>query len=232
MIKKGLWIALEGGDGAGKTTVQEQLAVMLTYQGLNVVLTREPGGNDYSEKMRALIFAPEIADDPKSQLFGFVLARRRNIYQTINPALENSQIIIADRSEGSTYAYQVFEYGLTFEEVSTINNYATDNLKPDLTILLDVELKTGLERVQKAKALDANYFDHQKLKSLEKRRAGYLELAKNYQKYNLNPWIIIDANQPLDQVCQDAFNQICQFFNIPVRETHSQSNLTSLTASE
>ncbi len=213
-LEKGLWIALEGGDGSGKTTVHEKLAVRLTFDGYQVTPTREPGGNDYSEKMRELIFAKSIENDPRSQLLGFVLARRRNIIQTVLPALAEGKIVLSDRSEGSSFAYQVFEYGLDFDKVYATNNFATEGIKPDLTILLDVDIDIGTERVKKAKNLEtSNYFDHDQREALEKRRAGYLELARHYQKYHLNPWVIVDANQNLESVYQEAYQQIKLFLN-------------------
>lgn len=212
-MKKGYWIALEGGDGSGKTTVQERLAVKLAFEGYDVITTREPGGNEYSEAMRQLIFSPTIKDDPKSQLLGFILARRRNIIETIIPALEQGKIIISDRSENSSFAYQAFEYGLDFDLVQQINNFGTDGIKPDLTLLLDVEIATGIARVQQAKSIDANYFDHSRIEGLEKRQNGYLEMAKNYQDFNLNPWIIIDANQDLETVCEQSTEAVTKFID-------------------
>ena len=212
-MKKGYWIALEGGDGSGKTTVQERLAVKLAFEGYDVITTREPGGNEYSEAMRQLIFSPTIKEDPKSQLLGFILARRRNIIETIIPALEQGKIIISDRSENSSFAYQAFEYGLDFDLVQQINNFGTDGIKPDLTLLLDVEISTGIARVQQAKSIDANYFDHSRIEGLEKRQNGYLEMAKNYQKYQINPWIIIDANQDLETVCEQSTEAVTKFID-------------------
>ena len=113
MIKeKGLWIAFEGNDGSGKTIMADAIGDYLEDQGLEIVRTREPGGNPYSEELRKLIFNNEVADDGETQLLLFTAARRRNILKTVLPALIQGKVVLSDRSQGSTFAYQHFQFGI------------------------------------------------------------------------------------------------------------------------
>ena len=197
--KQGLWIAFEGNDGSGKSTQLKQYADYLTREGgLDVVVTREPGGNPYSEKLRSLIFDGEVSEDGETQLLLFTAARRRNIRQTVLPALNEGKIVLSDRSQGSTFAYQHFQFGIPWEMVATINTFATEGVQPDYTFLLDVDIPVGLARMQQAKGIEANHFDNAAMEDLFKRREGYLKLAEI-----LPNWIVINANNDQDTVMRD-----------------------------
>lgn len=199
MIKKqGLWIAVEGNDGTGKTTQLKNLADYLKKQNYQVVETREPGGNPYSEEIRKLLFQNEIADDPKTQLLLFTASRRRNILKVILPALKSGAFVLSDRSELSTFAYQHSQFGLPLKEILKINNFATDLVKPDLTILLDVDVETAKKRMEKNLGDRANYFDKANLEKWEKRRRGYLMLAKKFKNI-----LVINAKLLAKIVFQD-----------------------------
>lgn len=201
--KQGLWIAFEGNDGSGKSTQIVRVAEYLQGLGIEVVTTREPGGNPYSEKLRGMIFDPEIAEDPITQLYLFAGARRRNILVTVKPALEAGKVVLSDRSEGSTYDYQHYQFGLPFGKVKEINDYATGGIQPNYTFVLDVDPEIGLQRMQVAKGVEANHFDLASQNDRIKRREGYLMLAKK-----LPHWIVIDANQGKDKVFQDIVGAI------------------------
>lgn len=203
MKNRNIWIAFEGIDGCGKTTQIKKCVEALKAQGLKVVETREPGGNEYSEVVRKLIFNPEVAEDPISQLYLFDVARRRNIFKIVLPAWKENQIIISDRSEGSTFAYQHFQFGLPWNKVKEINDYATEGVKPTLTILLDVDVEIGLKRTMQTRGEILNHFDQANIGNITKRRKGYLKLVKNYKKYKLNSWIKVDANKSQEEVYQE-----------------------------
>jgi len=206
----GVWVAIEGGDGCGKSSQTKKVTQYFSEQGYHVIETREPGGNPHSETLRKSIFDPEIANDPITQLFEFVAARRRTILTTIEPGIESGALIIADRSEGSTFAYQHFQGGLNWEIVKKINDIGTEGRRPDLTIYLDVDVDAGIERVKKAKGIDANYFDNVDRQSLIARRAGYKKLTKEWSARGLNPWVLVDSNQPLEKVTDDIIKVIAE----------------------
>lgn len=199
MVKeKGLWIAFEGNDGSGKTMMAEAVGDYLEDLGLEVVRTREPGGNEYSEKLRKLIFDNEVAEDGETQLLLFTAARRRNIFKTVLPAALAGKIILSDRSQGSTFAYQHFQFGIPWEMVSRINTFATQGVQPNYTVLLDVSENVGNERMRKAKGYEANHFDKADFVNLTKRRMGYLYLAKE-----LDNWTVINADNDQETVFKD-----------------------------
>lgn len=207
MIKeKGIWIAFEGNDGSGKTLQIQKVAEYLRNQGLDVVETREPGGNPYSEKLRSLIFDSEVAQDGETQILLFTAARRRNILKTVLPAVNEGKIVLSDRSQGSTFAYQHFQFGLPWEMVSYINSFATQGVQPDYTFLLDVDEEIGRERMRQAKGSEANHFDQADLVNLIRRRNGYLQLARRFDN-----WIIIDANQNENKVLTDIIRWSKQY---------------------
>jgi dTMP kinase len=176
--KKGIWIAFEGNDGSGKTTQLKKVAEYLKKSGHQVIEIREPGGNPYSEEIRNLLFRDEVSGDPRTQLLLFTAARRRNILSVILPALISGAIVLSDRCELSTFAYQQFQFGLPPEEILEINNFATDGIKPDVVILLDVEIEIAKNRLVQNKAKKTNHFDEASEMSWIKRKEGYLKLAK------------------------------------------------------
>lgn len=209
----GVWIAFEGIDGSGKSNQLERFEEYLTLErGIGPVNTSaEPGGEGSSlhrTTLRRLAFDKNIENDPITQLFEFLANRRRHILENIEPDLANGVIHLSDRSEGSTVAYQVFQYGLDRKTVMDMNDYATGGLRPHLTMLLDVDEKIGYQRKHGSKEGASNYFDCATLKDLEKRRKGYLWQAENFDELNLNPWVIIDANKSKDEVFQDIVEAV------------------------
>ena len=144
----GLFIALEGGDGAGKSTQARLLADALTEAGFDVVLTREPGGTPAAEAIRAIVLSPEYAGlDPRAEALLFAAARSEHVHRLIRPALERGAIVITDRYVDSSIAYQGVARGLGVDVIAEINLWATQDTLPDLTVLLDVDASTGLDRV-------------------------------------------------------------------------------------
>lgn len=214
--KRGVWIAFEGNDYAGKSEQSKRFAEYLTHDlGLGPVIeTREPGGYWLAEKIRELILDPEIAQDPETQLLLFTAARRRNIIRTVWPAVGAGAIVLSDRSEGSTFAYQHFQSGLSFKTVDFINDFATDGRKPDLSVLLDITEQEAFFRRDKRSGAKST-FDTSNYADFKARRMGYLKLAKNPEKYGLNPWVVIDANKDKDGVFDDIVQAIKKTKLIP-----------------
>jgi dTMP kinase len=142
----GLFIVVEGPEGAGKSTLVRWLADRFQGEGRPVVTVREPGGTPVAEAARKVVlhFPQELA--PAEELFLFLLARAHVVRTVIRPALEAGQVVLADRFELSTMAYQVAGGGLPYDEVARANRMATGGLVPDLTLVLDVPLAVGRER--------------------------------------------------------------------------------------
>ncbi|GAA3274504.1 dTMP kinase [Paenarthrobacter aurescens] len=143
----GLFIAFEGGDGAGKSTQAARLSDALEAQGLSVLRTREPGGTPIGEKLRSLVLDHGHGTiDPRTEALMFAAARAAHATQVIRPALADGTVVITDRYIDSSVAYQGAGRGLGAEGVLSLNEWATEGLHPDLTVLLDVDPSDGRQR--------------------------------------------------------------------------------------
>jgi len=154
-MTRGLLVALEGPEGAGKSTLARVLLARLAEEGIPALAVREPGGTDSAEAIRRVLLEPGDHLEPTSELFLFLAARADLVAKVIRPALEAGTLVLADRYELSTEAYQCGGRGLDRGLFLTANQAATGGLSPDLTLVLDVPAGAGLERVRKAgKQLD------------------------------------------------------------------------------
>jgi dTMP kinase len=143
----GLFIAFEGGDGAGKSTQAARLSDALESRGLSVLRTREPGGTPIGEKLRSLVLDHGHGTiDARTEALMFAAARAAHAAQVIRPALAEGTVVITDRYVDSSVAYQGAGRGLGAEGVLTLNEWATEGLRPDLTVLLDVDPSDGRQR--------------------------------------------------------------------------------------
>lgn len=144
----GLFLAFEGGDGAGKSTQARLLAEALTARGLDVVVTREPGGTPAAEAIRHVVLTPEFAGlDARAEALLYAASRAEHVARLVRPALERGAVVITDRYMDSSIAYQGIGRGLGPDVVGQINLWGTHGLLPDLTVLLDVEAGAGLARL-------------------------------------------------------------------------------------
>ncbi len=169
--RKGLFITFEGTEGAGKSTLIRHVGDRLIDRGLEVTITREPGGSGVAEKIRSLIL--NEAMHPWTELFLYEAARAEHLAQTVRPALSSGQIVLCDRFTDSTLAYQAHARGLPWAKVHALNRFATDGLRPDLTVLIDIDPALGLER-----ARDKNRFEAEGLEFQKKVRQGFLKALR------------------------------------------------------
>ena len=182
----GLFITIEGPDGAGKSTQVKLLADYLRKLGLEVILTREPGGTDLAEKIRELLLAPTgetVA--PMTEVLLYAASRAQHVEGLIKPALARGAVVISDRFVDSSVAYQGFGRGLGVDEVWQINQWALGGLLPSLTIILDLELFIGRQRTAERDQKQAGGPDRLEQENLEfhqKVRDGFLSLAKQDPK--------------------------------------------------
>lgn len=192
--KKFFFIVFEGIEGTGKSFQIEKLRKNLRKNKLNSIKTREPGGSKSAEKIRKLIFAKNSNKLHKLTDFYLMLAsRNEHIQNTILKAKKNNDIIISDRFTDSTYAYQVVGNNID-KRINYINKkYITNNLKPDLTIILKSNLKIIFERLKKRKVI--NKFDKLTSKFYVKVQNSFLKIAKNKKDY-----IVIDSSKNNDDV--------------------------------
>ncbi|MEH7130407.1 dTMP kinase [Neobacillus drentensis] len=176
-MTRGIFITFEGPDGAGKSTIID----MVAKQFENVLLTREPGGIDIAEQIRAVILNKEnTAMDPRTEALLYAAARRQHLIEKVRPALDEGKIVLCDRFVDSSLAYQGYARGLGIEEVFAINQFAIENLMPELTIYFEIEPELGLERINKNKGREINRLDLENLEFHQKVSEGYQLLIKRF----------------------------------------------------
>ena len=200
-MSKGFLVSLEGPEGAGKTSVLEALIPILEDRGVEVLTTREPGGVLIGEKIREVILDPSHTEmDPKTELLLYIASRRQHLVEKVLPALAAGKLVIMDRFIDSSVAYQGFGRGLDIEAIDWLNEFATDGLKPDLTLYFDIEVEEGLARIAANSNREINRLDMEGLDLHRKVRQGYLSLLEK----EANRIVKIDASLPLDQVIENT----------------------------
>jgi len=186
--ERALFITLEGGEGSGKSTQARALAAALEKRGYAVCLTREPGGTELGRAIQSMLEADQ-APTPPAELLLFVADRVQHVHEVIAPALAAGKIVVCDRFADSTLAYQGFGRGLDASLIRRLNDEATGELKPGLTVLLDLPPEAGLGR-------EGTQLDVTGRESLEfhgRVREGFLALAKE----EAERLVVIDATLPL-----------------------------------
>jgi dTMP kinase len=197
-----VFITLEGPEGSGKTSQIGPLAEFLRQQGLDVLTTREPGGTPIGDQIRAVLHSLDnTAMHPRTEALLFQSARAQLVEQVIRPQLQRGGIVISDRYADSTLAYQGYGHGLPLEQVQAMINFATGELKPDLTMLLDVDVEMGLQR--RSKGGGWNRLDAYTLDFHRRVRQGYHRLAQAEPQR----WVILDAAQTPERV-QEIMRQV------------------------
>ena len=200
-MSKGFLVSLEGPEGAGKTSILEALIPILEDRGIEVLSTREPGGVLIGEKIREVILDPSHTEmDPKTELLLYIASRRQHLVEKVLPALAAGKLVIMDRFIDSSVAYQGFGRGLDKEAIDWLNEFATDGLKPDLTLYFDIEVEEGLARIAANSDREVNRLDMEGLDLHRKVRRGYLSLLEK----ETDRIVKIDASLPLDQVIENT----------------------------
>lgn len=195
-----LFITFEGPEGSGKTTQIELLTGYLEEKGYSVLATREPGGTSIGDQIRTILLDPHNTEMlPASEALLFSAARAQIVNQVIRPHLEQGDIVLCDRYADSTLAYQGYGHGLNLETLRTITALATEKLKPDLTVYLDIDVEEGLRRklaAHEAGQAEWNRLDQQEMAFHRRVRDGYLQMAAREP----DRWLVIDATQPLEAI--------------------------------
>lgn len=207
-MKRGQFITLEGGEGAGKSTQLKLLAEALGRAGQAHLLTREPGGTASAEKIRELLVSTDIDLNAAEQTLLFLAARSAHLREVIYPALEKGVIVLCDRFADSTLVYQGIASGLGMDYVEALSKLAIGACDPDLTLLLDMDPQEGLNRAR-ARGKDQR-FEQYGLAFHEKLRNGFLALAKQEPERIA----VIDASNAPEKVHADICAAIAQRLNI------------------
>ncbi len=201
------FITIEGGEGAGKTTLIGKLTAVIESHGYDVVKTREPGGTRLSNYIRQWLLNRD-ADLPisyKSELLLFLSARSQHLDELIKPALAQGKVVICDRFNDSTIVYQGLGRGLGMDYVKQLCDLVCENILPNMTLFLDVEPQVGLMRTRNASKENARQgevdkIENERLDFHERVRQGFLTLAKRYPERIY----VIDANQSEEAVFRQA----------------------------
>jgi dTMP kinase len=190
-----MFITFEGPEGSGKTSQMKPLAEFLTEKGYSVGTTREPGGTEIGNQVRAVLTRLDnTVMHPRTEILLFLAARAQLVEEYIRPELARGSVILCDRYADSTLAYQGYGHGLDLGLLHQLLDFATGQLWPDLTILLDIDPQAGLGR--KRKAGEWNRLDAYGLEFHERVRTGYHQMAQKAPER----WVVIDASQPFDAI--------------------------------
>ena len=191
----GLFLAFEGVEGSGKTTQAARVAERLRERGAPVIVAREPGTTPLGERVRTILLdSPELTIPARSELFLLLAARAAFVDQVVRPALEEGKVVIADRFELSTLAYQGGGRGLPPEEIGRANRFATGGLIPDATLLLELDPEEGATRQARA-AKPKDRLESEGLEFHRRVAAGYLDLAAHVEGL-----MRVDARGTVDEV--------------------------------
>jgi len=192
---KGLFITMEGVEGAGKSTLMPYVAEILSEAGNEVIQTREPGGTKTGEQIRNILLDSKnvrLTDD--TELLLMFAARAQHIHEIINPALATGKIVLCDRFTDASYAYQGGGRGIDSARIQILEDWVQQGLKPNLTLLFDLDVETGLRRA--GKRSEADRFEQEEVSFFERIRSCYLDRAKNEPER----FRIIDSSQSFDNV--------------------------------
>ena len=192
---KGKFITIEGGEGAGKSTLMDRLAGWLESNGRRVVSTREPGGTVLAEKIRAILLDDQHGElSSQSELLLVFASRAQHLEELIRPALARGDTVLCDRFTDASWAYQGGGRQMPDEWIATLEEMVHGDLKPDFTLLLDLPVEQGLERASRRG--EADRFEQESLRFFNRVRQAYLARAE----FNPKRFEIIDASGDLDQV--------------------------------
>ncbi len=200
---KGLFIAIEGPDGSGKSTIVKKISKMLNIDKINHITTREPGGIDIAEQIRNIILNPNnTAMDAKTEALLYAASRRQHLVEKVIPALKNNKIVLCERFVESSLAYQGHGRNLGINEVFSINQFAIEDVMPDLTVFLDISPEVGLSRIASRSSLDR--LDLETIDFHKRAYVGYETVKKMFK----DRIIVVDANRELESVVNDVYKII------------------------
>ncbi len=203
-MKEGFFITFEGIEGSGKTTQINLLAEYLKNKGCDVLVSREPGGTPLGEKIRNLLLDPQYDSmDYRTEILLYAADRAQHVKEKIKPALKNGKIVISDRFADSNLAYQAAGRGLDYEMVYQINDWVIDSTWPDLTFILDVDIKEGLKRAR-AQSFEAegDRLEREVDDFHQRVREAYLKMAEKER------FVLVNAGESVENVKKNIENII------------------------
>ncbi|MBA7628782.1 Thymidylate kinase [subsurface metagenome] len=202
-----LFITFEGGEGSGKSVQAKALFRKLSRTAIPVFLTHEPGGTPFGRRIgRWLKWAQDTDISPLTELMLFNASRAQLVAEVIKPALASGKVVISDRYDDSTTAYQGYGRGLDLAMVKAINNAATSGLKPALAILLDIPVEAGLSRL---KGRERDRFEQETIAFHSRVQEGFLKLAADEPER----WLVIDGTQPKEKIEEIIWQRVSRLLS-------------------
>ncbi len=205
---KGIFITLEGIEGAGKSTHMSFLEKHISSLGRDVILTREPGGTDLGEAIRSTLLSTQYKNKigENAELLLMFAARAQHISEVIKPALDSGKVIICDRFTDSSFAYQGGGRGIDLHKIDRLKDWVQEDLQADSTLLFDLPVETGLERA--GKRGEADRFESETIEFFQAVRTSYLQLAKE----NPERISVIDATQSIEDIQAEISSLVNNLF--------------------
>lgn len=204
-MKRGLFITFEGGEGVGKTSVIKAVSERLTKEGVDFIVTREPGGSRIAEEIRSIILDPKNTErEARTEALLYAASRRQHLHEIVIPALNKGTLVISDRYLDSSLAYQGYARGIGREEVYSINKFAIENIRPDRTFFLDLLPEDGLKRIALHRQQQVDRLDREKLSFHQKVYEGYKLLLQRFPERIIR----IDASQTIEQEAEEISTRI------------------------
>ena len=205
MKRRGTFITFEGPEGGGKTTQAKRLIAQLESLGRKVLYTREPGGTPTGEAIRGILQYDKAGEPvaPETEVLLFAASRAQLVRRVIIPALEQGQVVVCDRFADSTTAYQGYGRGFPLDQITAINRFAISDALPDVTLLLDVDLDVGFDRLAGREGImrELDRIEREERAFHEKVRSGYLEIARKEP----GRFMIVNAGRDVETVAREVW---------------------------
>ena len=210
-----MFITFEGGEGSGKSTQIKLLSAYFSAVSIKHIVTMQPGGTMLGQALRQqLLEHTALTISTLTELFLFCADRAQHVSEVILPALKADAVVLCDRYTDATVAYQGYARGIDINRIRHLNEYASSGLRPDMTILLDIPVETGLARVDARRCstsanitgsdIDVDRFETEKVGFHEKVRQGYLDIARQEQER----FVVIDATSAVDTIHEKIKNYV------------------------
>ncbi|MDD7316110.1 MAG: dTMP kinase [Bacillales bacterium] len=200
-----MFVTIEGPEGSGKSSVTKEVVKRLNNEGIEVILTREPGGTPIAEEIRNVILDKKNTNmDSRTEALLYAAARRQHLVEKVWPLVKEGKLVISDRFLDSSLAYQGGARNIGIDKVLEMNQFATEGYYPDLTLLFDIEPEIGLSRIAANKGREVNRLDLEKIEFHHFVRNTFLSLAERFK----DRYVIIDASKPFDEVVDIAYRVI------------------------
>ncbi|MFV0424132.1 MAG: dTMP kinase [Bacilli bacterium] len=198
-MNKGLFVTFEGGEGSGKTTIISHLIEELNKLNIEYVITREPGGCDISEQIRDIILDVEnTMIHKRTEALLYAASRAQHVEEVLRPALDKNKLVICDRYVDSSIIYQGYARNNSIDDIWAINNFAMDNIIPDITIFFDITPKEAFERLEKY-SRQMNRLDLEDISFHNEVYDAYMVLAKQ------DRFVKVDATKSIEEVVADVY---------------------------